>query len=67
MITESPINGLVHATVAVPSTPPGPGSFACPGGQTLVLADVSYTAVLTDTNGVSKDLAASAVFVTFRK
>jgi hypothetical protein len=66
---ESPINGRVMATVLVPGTPPPVTSgFACPSGQTLVLADVSYTDTLTDTtNHVSITLTASAVFFTFKK
>ena len=48
-----PRNG--RATGSISAGPPGPGSFSCPGGQRLVLADVTYTdIVLTDTsNGVS--------------
>jgi hypothetical protein len=48
-----PRNGRVAGTIS--AGPPGPGSFSCPGGQSLVLADVTYTGiVLTDTtNGVS--------------
>lgn len=61
--SESPINGRVQTTFTVPNTPPGPGSFACPSGQTLVLAAVSYTGTLTDTtNGVSADISASRTF-----
>jgi len=67
--SESPINGRVHADFTVPGTPPPvTNGFTCPSGQTLVLADVTYTATLTDdTNHVSKDLAASATFFTFKK
>jgi hypothetical protein len=66
---ESPLNGRVHASFTVPGTPPlVTNGFACPGGQTLVLADVSYTATLTDdTNHVSTDVSASATFFTFKK
>ena len=48
-----PRNGRVAGSVS--AGPPGPGDFSCPGGQRLVLADVTYTdVVLTDTtNGVS--------------
>jgi hypothetical protein len=61
--SESPINGRVMATVTVDGTPPGPGSFSCPSGQTLVLASVSYSVTLTDTtNNVSVDLSASRTF-----
>ena len=49
-------NGQVTAQIAVP--PLGPGDFTCPGGQSLVLASVSYTNVrITDTtNNVFKDI-----------
>jgi hypothetical protein len=67
--SESPINGRIMATVSVTGTPPAaPAGFACPSGQTLVLADVSYTATLTDTtNHASTTLSASRTFVTFKK
>jgi hypothetical protein len=67
-LSESPIHGRVMATVSVSSTPPpAPTSLSC-GGQTEVLADVSYTATLTDTtNHTSIDLKASATFFTFGK
>lgn len=44
-----------NVTASLTAGPPGPGSFACPNGQKLVLASVSYTGItLTDTtNGVS--------------
>ncbi len=46
-------NGTVSASLLI--SPPPPGSFSCPSGQTLVLAFVSYTgAGVTDiTNNVS--------------
>lgn len=47
-----PENGRVTTTLTEPG--PSAGSFSCPNGQTLVLADVTWTATLTDeTNGVS--------------
>jgi hypothetical protein len=48
-----PRNGRVSGSIS--AGPPGPGTFSCPGGQRLVLADVTYTdIVLTDTtNDVS--------------
>ncbi len=51
--TFEPRNGRVIGEIS--AGPPGPGSFSCPGGQRLVLADVTYTdIVLTDTtNDVS--------------
>lgn len=67
---ESPINGRVMATVLEPGTPPpAPSGFSCPSGQTLVLADVQYSATLTDmtNNNVSITLTASRTFFTFRK
>lgn len=49
-------NGRVEGSLPVP--PLGPGSFTCPGGQTVFLYSVSYTnVVITDTtNGVSLTL-----------
>lgn len=49
-------NGSITASLDV--SPPGPGSFSCPGGQSLELAEVSYAnVVLTDTtNNVSVTL-----------
>ena len=51
--TFEPRNGRVAGNIS--AGPPGPGTFSCPGGQRLVLADVTYTdIVLTDTtNDVS--------------
>jgi hypothetical protein len=65
--SESPINGRVMATVTVDGTPPPATGFSCPNGQTLVLADVSYSATLTDTtNNASINLTASRIFFTFK-
>lgn len=49
-------NGNIVGSVT--ATPPGPGDFSCPSGQTLVLASVSYSnVVLTDgTSGASISL-----------
>ena len=58
-------NGRVVESIT--SDAPSAGSFSCPGGQRLVLADVSYTnLVLTDTtNNVSTSVAdASRTFFT---
>ena len=30
----------------ITAAPPGPGSFSCPNGQTLVLASISYTNIV---------------------
>ena len=37
-------NGQTTGTITVAA--PGPGSFSCPGGQTLKLASVTYTNVM---------------------
>jgi hypothetical protein len=58
-------NGRVVESIT--SDAPSAGSFSCPGGQRLVLADVSYTNLeLTDTtNNVSTSVAdASRTFFT---
>jgi hypothetical protein len=49
-------NGQVTASLTL--SPPGPGSFSCPKGQTLAIAQVTYTNVaITDTtNGVSEPI-----------
>ncbi len=61
-------NGEISASLTV--DPPSAGSFTCPSGQRLVLADVSYTGVvLTDTsNGVTADIPGtfSETFFTFK-
>jgi len=53
-------NGQISACLTL--TPPEPGSFTCPGGQTLTLADVSYTTILiTDvTNNVTENARPSS-------
>lgn len=50
-------NGQVTASLTL--SPPGPGSFSCPPGQRLELAQASYTNVsLTDTtNNVTASIA----------
>lgn len=49
-------NGTISQTLTL--SPPGPGGFACPSGQSLVLASASYTGVaITDTtNGVTESI-----------
>ncbi len=37
-------NGQTTGSITV--APPGPGSFSCPSGQTLVLASISYTNIV---------------------
>jgi hypothetical protein len=46
-------NGSINQSLTI--SPPAPDNFSCPGGQELVLADVTYTNVtITDTtNNVS--------------
>ena len=49
-------NGNVNASLTV--NPPGPGSFSCPSGQSLQIAQVSYTnvAIADTTNGVTQSI-----------
>jgi len=47
-------NGSTTGTISV--GPPGPGTFSCPSGQTLVLAFVSYSGVVL--TGVAGDTSA---------
>jgi hypothetical protein len=49
-------NGQVTASLTL--SPPGPGSFSCPSGQSREIAQVSYTNVtITDTtNGVTEPI-----------
>jgi hypothetical protein len=49
-------NGTISQSLTAEE--PSPGNFSCPGGQSLVLASVSYTGVqITDTtDGVSESL-----------
>lgn len=58
-------NGSISQTLTI--NPPSAGSFSCPPGQRLVLADVSYSNVaITDTtNGVTESIPGtfSRVFV----
>ena len=49
-------NGQTTGTLVVVSSPPGPGSFTCPNGQTLVLFSVTYTNVSVSGAGVSLPL-----------
>jgi hypothetical protein len=50
-------NGQVTASLTL--EPPGPGGFSCPAGQSLQVAEVSYTGVsISDTtNGVTKSIS----------
>ncbi|WP_431676699.1 hypothetical protein [Kitasatospora sp. KL5] len=60
-------NGTISQTLTL--HPPGPGDFTCPGNQTLVLADVTYTNVSINdtTNTVSAAIPGTftKVFFTF--
>jgi hypothetical protein len=49
-------NGNVTASLTL--NPPGPGSFSCPSGQSLEIAQVTYTNVaITDTtNGITEPI-----------
>jgi hypothetical protein len=49
-------NGTISQTLTI--SPPGPGSFSCPSGQSRQIAQVSYTnAAITDTtNGVTESI-----------
>jgi hypothetical protein len=49
-------NGQVTNSLTL--SPPGPGGFTCPNGQTLAIAQVTYTNVaITDTtNGISEPI-----------
>jgi hypothetical protein len=57
-------NGQITASLTI--NPPSAGSFSCPSGQSLQLAQVSYTNVfVTDTtNGVSENAAGGPTFTT---
>jgi|GEM_PF-1283032 len=61
-------NGRVRASITL--DPLSSGSFACPNGQTLVLADVSYSNVtITDTTNNVVEMVAGVftrTFYTFR-
>lgn len=49
-------NGNVTASLTI--SPPGPGGFSCPSGQSLQIAEVSYSSVaITDTtNGITESI-----------
>ncbi|HEX9037435.1 MAG TPA: hypothetical protein VF808_10640 [Ktedonobacterales bacterium] len=62
-------NGSISQSLTI-TPPPLPTTFSCPNGQTLVLADVTYTNVaITDTTTpVSQSISGTftAVFFTFK-
>ena len=37
-------------------SPPGPGDFSCPNGQTLFLQSVSYTNIVLSGEGATADV-----------
>lgn len=58
-------NGQISQCLTI--TPPSAGSFTCPSGQTLTLADVSYTSIeITDkTNDITQSATPSFLSGTF--
>lgn len=61
----SDITGKVNGTLTTQDSVPGPGTFSCPSGQSLVVARVDYThIVLTDltNNGSTTAPDASKVY-----
>ncbi len=61
-------NGTISGSLTL--YPPSVGSFSCPSGQTLVLADITYTNVslMDTTNGITAPISGtfSATFYTFK-
>jgi hypothetical protein len=47
-------NGSASGSITV--SPPGPGDFSCPNGQTLFLEDVSYTNIVLSGEGATADV-----------
>ena len=49
-------NGSVNGSLTL--TPPGPGGFSCPPGQTQAIAQVTYTnvAITDSTNGITEPI-----------
>lgn len=47
-------NGSTSGSITV--SPPGPGDFSCPGGQTLFLQSVSYTNIVLSGEGATADV-----------
>ena len=45
-----------HHPQAITVSPPGPGSFSCPNGQTLFLQAVSYTNIVLSGEGATADV-----------
>ncbi len=61
-------NGDITGSLTL--NPPSAGSFTCPSGQTLVLADVTYTGIslMDTTNGITAGISGtlSKTFYTFK-
>src|SRR5436190_10110931 len=52
---EFPVrNGQTTGSITV--SPPGPGDFSCPSGQTLFLQSVSYTNIMLSGEGATADV-----------
>lgn len=47
-------NGQTTGSITV--SPPGPGDFSCPSGQTLFLQSVSYTNIMLSGEGATADV-----------
>ena len=47
-------NGSTSGSITV--SPPGPGDFSCPSGQTLFLQSVSYTNIVLSGEGATADV-----------
>jgi hypothetical protein len=55
---EFPVrNGQTTGSLTV--SPPGPGDFSCPSGQTLFLQSVSYTNIVLSGEGATADVPGS--------
>lgn len=50
-------NGQTTGSITV--SPPGPGDFSCPSGQTLFLQSVSYTNIVLSGEGATADVPGS--------
>ncbi len=59
-------NGSISQSLTV--GPPSPGSFSCPGGQAMVLADVSYTnvSIMDTTDGIAENIPGTFARVFFK-
>jgi hypothetical protein len=59
-------NGSINGTLTIEAPPP-PTTFSCPGGQVLVLADITYSglALVDTTNNIDAALNATSASRTF--